>query len=422
MPQKFFTFDLRMRRWIILAKKITMARLLIFILLPIFSSAQSFVIRGKIIDSGSGEPVIAATVGVKNSFQGAISNDEGMFQLSVQKGQAIAISSMGYKGREIPVTEFDSALTEIRLEPDNQILEEVIVTGMPIEELLKKVVRTSKARFNKPILLSTYYREFSKLNDKTTKFADGILDYYVSGKGKTTTDLIVRQSRAARITTPDDDFDPDTFMHLQKRIATNYELSFLEKVLLKGNRHLHYDLSLRSRKTEQGKDVYVIGIQPKPETTQPLFTGSISFDPETKIIYAYDLRFADSYKQFSKQLSILGYKIRLLDQDIRSTYALVNGHYYLLYSSAGGRVSIFNKRKGLDEVISAKSDLITIDFARDAPGYDKNGIYRGKNLYARGNRYSEPFWNKGGAMIMTAEEEAIIKKLEKEAAQKVPQP
>lgn len=399
-----------------------MSKLLAFILLPFLSMAQSFVIKGKIIDSVTAEPVIAATVAVKGSFLGAISNDEGMFQLSVEKGYVIAISSIGHKSVEIPVSDFDAALTEIRLEPDNQVLEEVIVTGMPMDELLDQIVKASKAKFNKPILLTTYYREFSKLNDKTTKFSDGILDYYVSGKGKTFTDLIVRQSRAARITTPDDDFDPDTFMHLQKRITTNYDLSFLEKILLKGNRHLYYDFSLKSRKTQDGKEIYVIGVEPKPDAAQALYTGSISFDPEIKIIYSYDLRLADSHKQYNKQLSILGYKLRMLDQNIKSTYALVNGHYYLIYSSAGGKVSIFNKRKGLDEVIAAKSDLITIDFARDAPGYDKKGIYRGKNLYARGNQYSEPFWNRGGAMIMTAEEEAILKKLEKEASQKDSKP
>ncbi len=399
-----------------------MAKLLAFILLPLLSMAQTFVIKGKIIDSATGEPVIAATVGIKGSYQGAVSNDEGLFQLSAGKGQQIAISSMGYKSVEVPVGNFDSALTEIRLEQDNQVLEEVIVTGMSIEELLKNVVKTSKARFNKPILLSTYYREFSKLNDKTTKFSDGILDYYVSGKGKTASDLMVRQSRAVRIATPEDGFDPETFMHLQKRINVNYDLSFLEKVLLRGNRHLYYDFSLRSRKTQDGREVYVIGIEPKADAAQILYTGSINFDPELKLIYAYDLRLADSHKQYSKQISILGYKFRILDQDIKSSYALVNGHYYLLYNSAGGKISLFNKRRGLDEVIAAKSDLITIEFARDAPGYAKGGLYKGKNLYSRGNRYSEPFWNKGGAMIMTAEEEAIIKKLEKEAAQKVSQP
>ena len=72
--------------------------------------------------------------------------------------------------------------------------------------------------------------------------------------------------------------------------------------------------------------------------------------------------------------------------------------------------------------MAAKSSLVTINFARDAPGYDKASVYRGKNLYARGNQYSEDFWKKGGSTIMTPEEEEIVKSIRTEAAAQEPKP
>ena len=100
-----------------------MLKLLTLMLLPMLACAQQFLIRGRIIDTASGEPVIAATIAIKGSYMGAISNDEGMFQLSASKGKVVAISSIGYKSIELPAESFDSALTDIRLEPDNKILE-----------------------------------------------------------------------------------------------------------------------------------------------------------------------------------------------------------------------------------------------------------------------------------------------------------
>ena len=80
------------------------------------------------------------------------------------------------------------------------MLEEVVVSKVPIDQLLNTLVTTSMARFNKPIILNSYYREFVKINNKYSKFSDGLLDYHISGTTKKNkSQLIVKQSRTAQL-------------------------------------------------------------------------------------------------------------------------------------------------------------------------------------------------------------------------------
>ncbi|MBC8884310.1 hypothetical protein H9X57_15775 [Flavobacterium piscinae] len=63
-------------------------------------------------------------------------------------------------------------------------LEEVIVTNKPIHQILAGILANSKNQLDKSIKLETYYREFVKINDNYSKFADGLIDFYVLPKKK----------------------------------------------------------------------------------------------------------------------------------------------------------------------------------------------------------------------------------------------
>ena len=70
-------------------------------LFPAGMSAQS-IVKGVVTDP-SGEPVIGATVKAAGSKLGVITDLDGKFSLSVQKGATLVISYIGYVTQEIPV-------------------------------------------------------------------------------------------------------------------------------------------------------------------------------------------------------------------------------------------------------------------------------------------------------------------------------
>ena len=84
-------------------------------------------IRGVIVDA-DGEPVIGASISIKDQQIGTVSDIEGRFVLDLHGAEnTIRISFLGYKTQEIQATR--GSTIHVTLEEDNMILEEVVVVG-----------------------------------------------------------------------------------------------------------------------------------------------------------------------------------------------------------------------------------------------------------------------------------------------------
>lgn len=103
--------------------------ILLFLLFIGFSAFAQIELKNKIIDIGTLMPIENASIYVKNTTIGTISNVDGKFVLMVPENYAkdtLIVSSIGYKSFKIPVQEFDSSM-EIFLEDDVAALDEVVL-------------------------------------------------------------------------------------------------------------------------------------------------------------------------------------------------------------------------------------------------------------------------------------------------------
>ena len=82
---------------------------------------QSQAISGKVVDQ-TGEPVIGASVLEKGTNNGIVTNIDGKFSLTVNKGAVLVISFIGYKTQETKA----APNMEITLIEDAELLEEVV--------------------------------------------------------------------------------------------------------------------------------------------------------------------------------------------------------------------------------------------------------------------------------------------------------
>ena len=97
----------------------------------LLSFAQQRTISG-IIKFGDGEPLPGATVVVKGTTNGTISNYDGNFQIEVNQGDTLLVTFIGFTSvSQVIGTEstYDFVLTE-----DTEQLEEVVVTGYAVEK------------------------------------------------------------------------------------------------------------------------------------------------------------------------------------------------------------------------------------------------------------------------------------------------
>lgn len=96
-------------------------------LLPL--QAQQVSISGIVTDKKLNEPIIGASVVVKGTSNGCITDLDGNFQLNnVASGSTLVVSYIGYQTQEIPVQKGKTSY-QVTLSEDTQTLDEVVVVG-----------------------------------------------------------------------------------------------------------------------------------------------------------------------------------------------------------------------------------------------------------------------------------------------------
>ncbi|QLF50011.1 TonB-dependent receptor [Capnocytophaga sp. oral taxon 902] len=108
--------------------KNNMFKQLLFVILLLcvaFGYAQQITVKGTVKD-GSGQPLMGASVLVKGTSHGTAADFDGNFELKVDKGVTLVVSSVGYKSREVAAK---AGTMNIVLQEDVQQLGDVVVIG-----------------------------------------------------------------------------------------------------------------------------------------------------------------------------------------------------------------------------------------------------------------------------------------------------
>ncbi len=114
--------------------------LLAYILFSFHANAQSNVV-GKITDASTGEALPGVSVVVKGTTKGVATNVDGNYTISLTeeelKSGALQYSFLGY--RKMTESVNDRSTIDVKLEPDLELLDEVVITAIGIEKDKRKV-------------------------------------------------------------------------------------------------------------------------------------------------------------------------------------------------------------------------------------------------------------------------------------------
>ena len=109
------------------------------LIVSLTASAQKRALSGLVVDN-TNEPVIGASVVEKGTTNGAVTDIDGRFTVSVEPGTTLVVSYISYLSQEVKATEN----MHIVLQPDNKVLDEVVVVGYGVQK--KSVVTASIAK------------------------------------------------------------------------------------------------------------------------------------------------------------------------------------------------------------------------------------------------------------------------------------
>lgn len=132
--------------------------MMLFFLFSVTVAMAQVLVRGTVVDQ-TGESVIGASIQVKGTTQGTITDIDGKFSLGVpDKKSVIVVSFIGYATKELQVD--TSKPMSIVLEEDAKVLDEVVVVGY--QEVKKKDLTGSVAKADMKELLNTPVGSFDQ--------------------------------------------------------------------------------------------------------------------------------------------------------------------------------------------------------------------------------------------------------------------
>ena len=148
---------------------------LISVLWSMAISAQSITVKGKVTDSGTGDPIAFASVFFKGTQIGVTTDFDGYFLLkSTRRYDSLTVNYMGYrpKTKYIPIS-IKESIVNFQLDEDVINLQEVVFKAEenPAFQIMRNVVRNKKT--NSKFSLESYeYESYTKIELDVDKLSD----------------------------------------------------------------------------------------------------------------------------------------------------------------------------------------------------------------------------------------------------------
>ncbi|HZY78583.1 MAG TPA: carboxypeptidase-like regulatory domain-containing protein [Cyclobacteriaceae bacterium] len=375
--------------------------------------SQRLTISAKVVDKETKEPLVFASVGIKDRSIGTITNLQGEFDFhfpAEYRNDVLAISILGYKNFEAPVwTLLDKRDMVIELEKTTFVLEEVVVKdSLSGGEVLRIALSRIEQNYpSEPYVMDGFYRDLKKVDNTYISLLEAATKIY------------------------DENYRaPRNYKKLRERVAlmevrrsigygnkfTSYfeQSNLLEELLLQNSvkyRHfpeddIFYD-SLMKRDHDSffnGHDIFVIGYHGEYELT--LYVDKTNFG----IIHMeYSNNPNDRVKK-NGMIGVYDYFKRTLD------FRMFNGKLYPNYIKMDSRITWEDmKSKEVKLVTELFQELLINDI--DVQPEERIGITEKMKSYGLQYQdlpYNKDFWENYNVIKESPLDKKIIADLEKQ--------
>lgn len=123
-------------------KKIKVFLMVISAFATVLASAQNITVTGHVTDASTREPIPFASIQIKGTVTGGSTDADGYYSIAVPSDGVLIFSSIGYEQKEVSVNGKSSC--DVSLDPDTEMLEGVVVTGM--QKMDKRLFTGSTAK------------------------------------------------------------------------------------------------------------------------------------------------------------------------------------------------------------------------------------------------------------------------------------
>jgi len=321
------------------------------LILPHWILSQQL-ISGRVIDAQTEQPLAYAQVRTQGVTFATLTDQNGYFRLSIPQGQqpdSLLCSFIGYAEISLPYPSSAQSSLTIKLEPQDLVLAEVLITPIEPEDLIRQAldaIPDNVAPY--PVNMKAFYREMSKENGRYVELIEAAMDLYkLPGGDEATKGHQARLIRGHRLSAPKESENINVSLEdgSGPTLMAGYPVQadpFLAHFLRPRSFRL-YAYELKGISTYQGRDVYVIEIDQDKKMRKKLYQATVLIDVKTLAFASIRYKFSPMGKKFRlSQLGpaaasalrlarLFGIKFTILDEIGVQDYQFVNGQWQPLY-------------------------------------------------------------------------------------------
>lgn len=370
---------------------------------PVFSQSSDLSI--KLIDAETNLPVADATVFISKNKQTLMSNVEGIVSFELKGSSNIQISHSSYSTITVRSSMLKEKITVVYLKNTVNDLEEIIVTKVHPQKILKDLVESSIKKLTVPARLKVYSREFFKMDGEYLYFNDGLMNFQIYGNDKNfKSTILVEQNRSYGLV--NEEMSSDVLGYNLNDIMQNYyNFKYLNSIL-EAKAKKEYDFVLKSY--SGNSDYNVMFVTPMDSEIGLLDDFKIVYDRKKKVIIEVSSTLSPTALAGVKDRTSIGSK-NIYKSSYKNIYRFENSDYYLVSSKEEIGFERIDKNKKTN--IEVRNYFVTTNFSNHNYTYKNSEVFKEKTLYNKSNTVLTDYWNVSG-LTATEEEQSIIIKLE----------
>lgn len=327
--------------------------------------------KGKVVDAESGNPLVFASVAVKETNVATITNIDGEFLIKITETQTsknLEVTYLGYKNKVVPITDLreDGYKNVISMTTAPIPIREIIVKPIDPEAIVRNAIgRIGKNFVDEPNLMTAFYRETIRKNRTYVSIGEAVVEIF---KAPYNSDIRFDGARIYKGRKGSDVEKMDTVLFkLQGGPVTVLQLDIAKNTqdILTVDAMKYYDYSLVSVIEIDNKPHYVITFKQKPSVDEPLFMGNLYIETGTYALTEAEFGFNLEDKAAVSSIFIkkkpLGMEVTPEIATYRVQYREQDGKWYFAYSRAEVKFKVNWKRKLFNTYYTTMSEMAITD-------------------------------------------------------------
>jgi hypothetical protein len=308
-------------------------------------------ISGIIVDEETNEPLSFASIALKNSTRGTITNASGEFGLRISTenlSDTLVASFLGFIRRDIPVKNALGNTYTIRMKREFISIPEIIIkTQVPQEIIYKSLSAITRNYGSSPVMLTGFYREGVLRKQELQVYSEAVLEIY---KSSYTSSLLNDQIKVYKSRKTENSTSKDTLsVKLKAGLSTCLDLDGIKNLFdfVSKDNMANYIYRITDIVSADDKAAYVIDFEPKEDIELPGYRGSIYINTDDYAIVKADFELHPRYLRQMKDSFITSSSRGLLTWPVSVKYSVsyrkTNGRYIL--SHVRGDLLFSSKQK-----------------------------------------------------------------------------